>query len=270
MSGKKVSTPKADSRQKPFLFVALRTFGEKRNKAKPAEAKTTPFRIRNSLVKIFSQYSESPSLSVGLKPVFYEQSNLNLVKNFLTSITFDSLSRKIKNPCLVINLKLIQFKEEIIMYNFKKFFTYLVVGALVMALSISCKSNEEPTDNTHSNHPPSGEYSGTLTIGSSSINTIATVTTSGGTCNIKGTAYNIYDTTDTKQYDITITKWLYSADGNGDYVRAGSISPSGEATINAPKGATDFAVRYIAGSIQLSFNLYDKTYDTAYNMTRQQ
>ena len=27
---------------------------------------------------------------------------LNLVKSFLTSITFDSLSRKIKNPCLVI------------------------------------------------------------------------------------------------------------------------------------------------------------------------
>ena len=30
------------------------------------------------------------------------------------------------------------------MYNFKKLFTYLVVGALVIALSISCKSNEEP------------------------------------------------------------------------------------------------------------------------------
>ena len=28
---------------------------------------------------------------------------LNLVKSFLTSINFDSLSRKIKNPCLVIN-----------------------------------------------------------------------------------------------------------------------------------------------------------------------
>ncbi len=28
---------------------------------------------------------------------------LNLVKSFLTSITFDSLSRKIKNPCLVID-----------------------------------------------------------------------------------------------------------------------------------------------------------------------
>ena len=72
--------------------------------------------------------------------------NLNLVKTFLTSITFDSLSRKIKNPYLVINLKLNQFKEEIIMYNFKKFFTYVVVGALVMALSISCKSNEDPSD----------------------------------------------------------------------------------------------------------------------------
>ena len=29
--------------------------------------------------------------------------NIKLVKTFLTSITFDSLSRKIKNPCLVIN-----------------------------------------------------------------------------------------------------------------------------------------------------------------------
>ncbi|WP_236847201.1 hypothetical protein, partial [Brachyspira catarrhinii] len=36
---------------------------------------------------------------------------LNLVKTFLTSITFDSLSRKIKNPCLVINKKF--FKEKI-------------------------------------------------------------------------------------------------------------------------------------------------------------
>ena len=30
--------------------------------------------------------------------------NIKLVKTFLTSITFDSLSRKIKNPCLVINI----------------------------------------------------------------------------------------------------------------------------------------------------------------------
>ena len=32
----------------------------------------------------------------------------NLVKIFLTSINFDSLSRKIKNPCLVINKNLLK------------------------------------------------------------------------------------------------------------------------------------------------------------------
>ena len=30
------------------------------------------------------------------------------------------------------------------MYNFKKLFTYLVVGALITALYMSCKSNEDP------------------------------------------------------------------------------------------------------------------------------
>ena len=69
----------------------------------------------------------------------------NLVKSFLTSIkfTFDSLSRKIKNPCLVINKNLFQ-KENLKMKNSKnkKLFTYMVIGALVMALSISCKNDE--------------------------------------------------------------------------------------------------------------------------------
>ncbi|WP_432633523.1 hypothetical protein [Brachyspira sp.] len=185
---------------------------------------------------------------------------------FLTSIIFDSLSRKIKIPCLVINKNL--FSRRIFMKNIKQFFTYMVVGALVMALSISCKSNEEPEqDNTHSNHPPSGTYSETFR----SIKVTATVTTSGGTCNIKGTAYNQDDTTYTEQYDITITKWLHS-DGNGDYVSAGSTYPKGEATINAPNGATDFLVWYnknVAGSIELSFNLGGKVYRTAYNMVRQ-
>ena len=154
----------------------LRSFFYREKRTKKAtsfcqkEAKTTPFRIRNSLIKIFSQYLESPSLRVRLKSDFVERSNiykldchdfgrslamtvknschyeaiaeviqsnldchanarndgslslahavrlvamtvknnfkiLNLVKSFLTSIkfTFDSLSRKIKNPCLVIN-----------------------------------------------------------------------------------------------------------------------------------------------------------------------
>ena len=53
--------------------------------------KTTSLVSKNLIVKIFLQHSESPSL------------HSNLVKSFLTSITFDSLSRKIKNPCLVIN-----------------------------------------------------------------------------------------------------------------------------------------------------------------------
>ena len=71
---------------------------------------------------------------------------LNLVKTFLTSITFDSLSRKIKNPCLVIK-NLYQkeiFKMKIL--KTKTFFTYLVVGALVAALSISCKSNGDQVE----------------------------------------------------------------------------------------------------------------------------
>ena len=45
----------------------------------------------------------------GLKPVVIcklelQKFNIKLVKTFLTSINFDSLSRKIKNPCLVINI----------------------------------------------------------------------------------------------------------------------------------------------------------------------
>ena len=61
------------------------------------------------------------------------------------------------------------------MKNIKQLFTYLVVGALVMALSISCKSNEEPGTEgnggpdsvpTFTGDPatdlPTGYYSGTL------------------------------------------------------------------------------------------------------------
>ena len=68
-------------------------FSIEKKEPKKVDKKITPFRIRNSLIKIFLQYLESPSL------------HSNLVKSFLTSINFDSLSRKIKNPCLVINKK---------------------------------------------------------------------------------------------------------------------------------------------------------------------
>ena len=142
----------------------------------------------------------------------------------------------------------------------KKLFTYMVVGALVMALSISCKSNEEPTGNTHSNHPPSGTYKGSTAT--------ATVTTSGGTCKITGTAYKDGDTSGNK-YDITITKWYADAgstdSGNvllGDY-------PSGEATVAAPTGYTSFTVQYYNGNtINVGFQV-DGTWYSTYDMVRQ-
>lgn len=149
----------------------------------------------------------------------------------------------------------------------KKLFTYMVVGALVMALSISCKSNEEPKDNTHSNHPLSGTYKGTV----GSITTTATVTTSGGTCNIVGTAYKDGNTSgsDNKRYDITITKWYADAgstdSGNvllGDY-------PSGEATVASPTSYTSFTVQYYNGNtIRVGFQVDGIWYST-YDMVRQ-
>lgn len=150
----------------------------------------------------------------------------------------------------------------------KKLFTYMVVGALVMALSISCKSNEEPKDNTHSNHPPSGTYKGTV----GSTTTTATVTTSGGTCNIKGTAYKNGSTSssDNKQYDITITKW-YSGDGSTDSgnVSLGNYNTSGEATVATPTGYTSFSVYYYTGNkINVGFQVDGTSYST-YDMTRQ-
>ena len=241
------------SSQKAISFLS------KKKQAKARRAKTTPFRIRNSLIKIFSQYLESLSLHcIG---------NAEAIK-----FTFDSLSRKVKNPCLVIK-KFKSIKEIFKIFKMKilktkKLFTYMVVGALVMALSISCKSNEEPTDNTHSNHPPAGTYQ---MVYGSSLTITATVTVSGGACNIKGTAYKNGDTSgsDNKQYDITITKW-YAEAGSTD---SGSVFlgnyPSGEATVAAPTGYTSFTVQYYNGNtIRVGFQV-DGTWYSTYDMTRQ-
>ena len=195
---------------------------------------------------------------------------LNLVKTFLTStkFTFDNLSRKIKNPCLVIN-KNSFFKEKIIMYNFKKLFTYMVVGALSLALSISCKSNEEPqaTGETSSNHPSQGTYTNTI------YNDSATVTiNNNGTCTISGTAHFISgSTTEYKNFSITVTKWWYYYPESGSSItyRAGSSWEKSEATINSP--ATDyFDVSYYAdsGELGISFGPEGKRYWTG-NLTKQ-
>ena len=52
---------------------------------------------------------------------------LNLVKSFLTSITFYSLSER--NLCLVINKN--SFSRSIFMQNIKKIFNYVVVGTFI-------------------------------------------------------------------------------------------------------------------------------------------
>ena len=149
----------------------------------------------------------------------------------------------------------------------KKLFTYMVVGALVMALSISCKSNEEPTvTRTHSNHPPAGTYKylneGTATV---------TITSEG--CKITGEATHISvsdgsstSSKEKKQYDITITKW-HSGDGSTD---KGSflLGNQGEATINSPATASYFYVNYYSGGISVHFIDQEKTYSTG-SMTKE-
>ena len=145
-------------------------------------------------------------------------------------------------------------------FKIKNIFSYVVVAALVMALSISCKSNEEPPkDNTHSNHPPSGTYKGTV----GSITTTATVTTSGGACNIKGIAYNTSNRNQRLDYDITITKW-YSGDGStdkGSYSRIDGNNYQGEATVTEPTTATSFYVDYSSGRISIQFFDQNEAYN---------
>ncbi|WP_302368745.1 hypothetical protein, partial [Brachyspira aalborgi] len=194
----------------------------------------------------------------------------NLVKTFLTSIkfTFDSLSRKIKNPCLVINKNLFQ-KENLKMKNSKnkKLFTYMVVGALVAALSISCKSNEVPqeTGSTSSNHPSQGTYTNTI------YNDSAAVTiNNNGTCTITGKAHFTSGSMEYADFSITVTKWWYYYPESGSSItyRAGSSWEKSEATIDLP--ATDyFDVSYTdSGELGISFGPEGKRYWTG-NLTKQ-
>ena len=142
----------------------------------------------------------------------------------------------------------------------KKLFTYMVVGALVMALSISCKSNEVPqeTGSTSSNHPSQGTYTNTI------YNDSATVTiNNNGTCTITGKAH--FDKTDSQTFSITVTKWWYYYPESGSSItyRAGSSWEKSEATINSP--ATDyFDVSYNtdSGELWIVFGPEGKRYYT--------
>ena len=74
----------------------------------------------------------------------------NLVKTILTSINFDSLSRKIKNPCLVIK-KFIS-KGVCNMKHTKNILKSLLITVMALSLlAVSCKKDEggsKPTDPT--------------------------------------------------------------------------------------------------------------------------
>ncbi len=216
------------------------------------DKKTTPFRIHNSVFMGLFQLLEN------------QFAILNLVKTFLTLIkfTFDSLSRKIKSPCLVINFKSIQFKEEIIMYNFKKnFFTYVVVGALVMALSISC-SNEDTTggnsDNsyTHQNHPAEGIYSNGYYNSSAIVSNNA-----DGSCHITGRAYS--NAQSSQSFDITVRNWTQEYESTFSY--AGSSDRDGEANISTPPNMDYFQVSYNSngGFLRIDFGPAENRYTTS-------
>ena len=69
---------------------------------------------------------------------------------YLTSITFDSLSEKIKNLRLVI--KKIKTMEDIQMRNIKKIF--IVVFSLILLFAVSC-SNDDKTG--VKNNPPEND-----------------------------------------------------------------------------------------------------------------
>ena len=147
------------------------------------------------------------------------------------------------------------------MYNFKKLFTYLVVGALVIALSISCKSNEEPSGYTHSNHPPAGTY----IYGNLDNQIKATVVNNAdGTCRITGTAshWNGGREYEYESFDITITKWWQP--NNSTVSFASSESKESEATINSPSGVNNFSVDYNHenGRLEIRFGPLTESYHT--------
>ncbi len=108
---------------------------------KKVDKKTTSLVFQNLIVKTFLQYSESPSL------------HSNLVKTILTSINFDSLSRKIKSPCLTIK-KFIS-KGVCNMKHTKNILKSLLITVMALSLlAVSCKKDEggsKPTDPTPKN-----------------------------------------------------------------------------------------------------------------------
>ncbi|TXJ55997.1 hypothetical protein [Brachyspira aalborgi] len=145
----------------------------------------------------------------------------------------------------------------------KKLFTYMVVGALVMALSISCKSNEEPSSGSKAGtNPPAGEYSAT-TFTSSTPYTYytnkATVTHNGNGCTISGTlkGYKLISSTNaykTNNFSITVNSWTENSDGNGSGAQGEQL------VLNSPQGGGLVWIKWFntdSGNTAIDFQLYD-------------
>ena len=186
----------------------------------------------------------------------------NLVKTFLTSITFDNLSRKIKNPCLVINKNFL--KED---FTMKSKQIIIMLLSFIILFAISCKNDDKTGGGgdvvqgyTHSNHPPIGSYvsvypdahGGFVT----NINETATVKIVNGNCNITGKA-SLVSGQGSLDYNITVTSW-YTHPNISYLNRAGTLGGVyGEATITEPASSTldYFNVKYDTTSQSISVSL---------------
>ena len=132
--------------------------------------------------------------------------NINLVKTFLTSIkfTFDNLSRKIKNPCFVINNL---SKRRNSMKNSKKLFL-IVLSVLVVAF-VSCKDKgTDPAPTTFKVSSIVGTW--TSAVDSTSTFTVTdtgniTVTTSSGSPSLVITSWDADKDKEVTQYAVTLS-----------------------------------------------------------------
>ena len=146
----------------------------------------------------------------------------------------------------------------------QKFLTYMVVGALVAALSISC-SNEGTTGGgdtgggetgSHLEYgqflPAKDSYTANVTGATSQTTTVTIVKNSDGTCNLKGKVALLgtgnYDASTGKykevDIDIKVNEW-YRTKGETDNATSRSVD-------NLPSSITYFEARhysYTSGSI---------------------
>ena len=162
----------------------------------------------------------------------------------------------------------------------QKFLTYMVVGALVAALSISC-SNEGTTwgdtgggeTGSHLEYgqflPAKDSYTANVAGGTSQTTTITIVKNSDGTCNLKGKVALLgtgnYDASTGKykevDIDIKVNEW-YRTKGETDNATSRSVD-------NLPSSITYFEARhssYTSGStttyyLVLSINEFPRAFE---------